>query len=67
MKVKVLSSVGAGSHKEVIGTKRYLNKRSKRQITANFGVPYQDQHFFNIQFFTIFFQSESMLTLHVIN
>ncbi len=68
MKVKVLSRVGAaGSHKEVIGTKRYLNKRSKRQITAKSGVPYQDQHFFNFQIFTIFFQSESMLTMHVIN
>ncbi len=47
MKVKVLSRVGAaGSHKEVIGTKRYLNKRSKRQTTANFGVPYQDPALF---------------------
>jgi len=65
MKVKVLSSVGAGSFEEVIGTKRYLNKRRKRQITAKCGVPYQDQHFFNFPFFTIFFQSESMLTMHV--
>ncbi len=65
MKVKVLSSVGAGSPKEVIGTKRYLNKRSKRQIIANWGVHYQGQHFFNFPFFTIFFQSESMVTMHV--